>query len=195
MYSISFEDIDLAKRVARRMAQRWSLVELDDLTSELTVWLYENKDVVERYRKDEQGEGKLFVALRRFASKYCATEQATRQGAPLDFAAKYSIQSIERALKVLFDEYPTSFGSVVHPSTGHLLSDWNPEVETARAVLMDTRSAFERLIEQEQVLCIARFQFDMTYRELAEMDGSTPTGVRKKLRRVLRHMQQFMEGD
>ena len=195
MYRISMEDVDLAKRVARRVAQRWSLVELDDLTSELTVWLYENNEVVSRYRKEPEGEGKLFVALRRFATKYCAAEQATRQGAPLDYSAKYSIQGIERALKVLFDEFPTSFGSIVHPHTGHALEQWDPEIETARAVLMDTRAAFERLVDAEQVLVIARFQLDMTYRELAEMDGSTPTGVRKKLRRALRHMQQFMEGE
>lgn len=195
MYKITLEDVDLAKRVARRVASQWSLVELEDLTSELTVWLYENNEVVSRYRKEPEGEGKLFVALRRFATKYCAVEQATRQGAPLDFSAKYSIASIERALKVLFDEFPTSLGSVVHPQSGHALSQWDPEIETARAVLMDTRSAFERLIEVEQVLVIARFQLDMTYRELAEMDGSTPTGVRKKLRRALRRMQQFMEGE
>lgn len=191
---ITDNELSTARAVARKAASKWSLVEAEDLESALVLWLFENHKTVARYQADPDGPAKLLVALRRKATQLCAKEQAERSGTPLDFNAKYSIAQIERALTAMFN-MPSQSGMRVHPSTGQMLDINEPFVEDAKAMISDVRKAFQNLADEEQRLLMLKYKMNYTYRDIALVDGISPPGVRKRVRRFIRKMQTELNGD
>lgn len=188
MTEIVDHELTLARRLAFKTAQKWPAVEAEDLSSELTLWLFENRDAVARYRAEEGGEGKLYVALRRHASRYCAKEQAVRSGAPLDHDAEYTTVQIERAMPFVFEDIVQS--SVhVDPSTGASLgaSSYSGDYGVAMAVLLDLRGAYADMPPEVKLVLALRFRDGLTYDEIAELTGCTKrTAIRRVARAVLR---------
>ena len=191
---ITEAELSTARAVARRAASKWSLVEKEDLESSLVLWLFENIKTVERYQKDSEGPAKLLVALRRRANQLCVKDQAERSGTPLDFNAKYSTQQIERALIGMFN-MPSNSGARVHPSTGQLLDAHEPFVDDAKAMMIDVRSAFLKLEEDSQRLLMMKYQHTYTFRDIALVEGISAPGVRKRIRKLIRKMQQILNGE
>lgn len=192
---ITEAELKLARRVAKRVGSRWSAVELEDLESELIVWLFENEKIVDRYRGEDGGEGKLFVALRRRAVKLSAREQSVRSGLPLDAGSRYSIQQIERGLPFIFEETPQTV-LAENPVTGSVVGSASPESSTvALAILLDLRGAVEQLSEELREVVVLRFRDGMTYHDIAGLVGLTDNGARKRVRRALRSAQQFLDGE
>lgn len=189
--TITEAELTLAQRLAHRTAQKWTAVEAEDLASDLTLWLFENADAVARYRDEEGGEGKLYVALRRHASKYCAKEQAVRSGAPLDHDAEYTTAQIERALPFVFEDFVQS---TVHvdPSTGAPLtgSVYAGDYGVAMAVLMDLRGAYADMPHEVKLVLALRFRDGLTYNEIADLTGCTK---RTAIRRVARAVQRVRD--
>ena len=191
---ITEAELSTARAVARRAASKWSLVEKEDLESSLVLWLFENIKTVERYQKDSEGPAKLLVALRRRANQLCVKDQAERSGTPLDFNAKYSTQQIERALIGMFN-MPSNSGARVHPSTGQLLDAHEPFVDDAKAMMIDVRSAFLKLEDDSQRLLMMKYQHTYTFRDIALVEGISAPGVRKRIRKLIRKMQQILNGE
>ena len=191
---ITEAELSTARAVARRAASKWSLVEKEDLESSLVLWLFENIKTVERYQRDSEGPAKLLVALRRRANQLCVKDQAERSGTPLDFNAKYSTQQIERALIGMFN-MPSNSGARVHPSTGQLLDAHEPFVDDAKAMMIDVRSAFLKLEEDSQRLLMMKYQHTYTFRDIALVEGISAPGVRKRIRKLIRKMQQILNGE
>jgi len=183
-------ELTLARRLAFKTAQKWTAVEADDLASELTLWLFENADAVERYRAEEGGEGKLYVALRRHASRYCAREQAARTGAPLDHDAEYTTAQVERAMPFVFEDFVQS-SVVVDPNTGApLSSNYAGDYGVATAVLMDLRGAYADMPQEVKLVLALRFRDGLTYTEIADLTGCTK---RTAIRRVSRAVQRVRD--
>ena len=181
---ISDHELTLAKKVAYKTAQRWSMVDTEDLTSELTLWLFENEAQVERYRDDDSGDGKLFVALRRQASKYCARETRERTGQPLDYHAEYTLAQIERALPFVFEDLPTQ-SVAVDPYTGTPVGYVGDGM--AQAVMADIKGAYADLPKEVKLVLALRFRDGLNYNEIAEItDTSLPSAHRRVKRAVSR---------
>lgn len=187
-------ELTLARKIAFKIGSRWSAVEIDDLASELTLWLFENSAAVERYRDEPGGEGKLFVALRRKAAKYCAREQAIRSGAPLDAEARYTVTQIERGLPFVWEDAPQTVVAE-DPLNGRPLGEsYNASSSTnAVSVLLDFRLAFDALPDDLKTILTLRFRDGMTYREIGALTELTDNGARKRVRRGVRHMQQLLD--
>jgi|TARA_R110000782_G_scaffold63220_2_gene129698 DNA-directed RNA polymerase specialized sigma24 family protein len=191
---ITEAELSTAKAVARKAASKWSLVESDDLESSLVLWLFENKATVLRYQDDPDGPIKLLVALRRRANQLCVKDQAERSGTPLDFNARYSTSQIERSLIAMFN-MPSVSGARVHPSTGQPIDKFEPFVEDAKAMILDVRSAFIRLEDDSQRLLMMKYQHNYTFRDIALVEGISAPGVRKRIRKFIRLMQQTLNGE
>jgi DNA-directed RNA polymerase specialized sigma24 family protein len=191
---ISESELSTARAVARRAASKWSLVESEDLESSLVLWLFENTKTVQRYQEDPDGPVKLLVALRRRANQLCVKDQAERSGTPLDFNARYSTSQIEKSLVAMFN-MPSTSGSRVHPSTGQLLDPIEPFIEDAKAMVLDVRSAFIQLEDDSQRLLMMKYQHNYTFRDIALVEGISAPGVRKRIRKFIRRMQQTLNGE
>lgn len=185
---ISDHELTLAKKVAYKTAQRWNYIEGEDLASELTLWLFENSEQVGRYRSDEGGEGKLFVALRRQASKYCARETRERTGQPLDYHAEYSLDQVERALPYVFEDTPQSVVTV-DPHTGEPIGTSSNGL--AQAVMADIKGAFADLPKEVQLVLSLKFRDGLTYSEIASL---TDTSIASAQRRVKRAVVRMRDG-
>lgn len=191
--SIDEKELTLARRVARKIGSRWSAIEVDDLEQELTLWLFENMQTVKRYRTEDGGEGKLYVALRRKASRYCAREQVARTGAPLDWNATYTTAQVARALPFVFEETPQSVVTD-DPVTGRVLASSSPEdYGNALAVMTDMRTAFRNLPPEVQAVLELRYRDGLTYQQIGDMCQLSVNGARKRVRRAVSRMQDALD--
>lgn len=186
-------ETNLAKNLARRVAGKWSLVEMEDLESVLLLWLYENAQIVARYRNDPDGTLKLITALKRKAVQYCTSEQQERSGALLDSGSRYSLSQIERALTAMFAT--GSVGGVrVDPRTGQPVESWDPSLDDARTMVLDVKLAYLKLDAESQIPLVWKYEQECTYRDLALFLGMSAPGARKRLRKILREIQMMLDG-
>jgi DNA-directed RNA polymerase specialized sigma24 family protein len=186
------KEIDIASNIAKSASAKWSLVEYQDLAQTLILWLFEHRDAVVRYRTEQLGQAKLITALKRHATQYCVKEQLERSGIPLDSSYKYSMQQIERGLSAMFNFSPLGISITAHPSLEPNFV-FDPRIDDARAVILDCKSAFDELLNDEERVIIAhKYEKEYTYRDIGILERMSATGARKKIRRILRKIQVFL---
>lgn len=186
--SIHLEPSELrtAERVAQRVGGKWSAVEVDDLTSHLYLWLVQNNKNVERWRNEDQGEGKLYVALRREAAKYSAKEQAQRVGRPITNGNFYTPDMLARALPFMFEETPQTMVAE-NPVTG-VPATIPSEFGNAVAIFADIRGAFYGLNPDVRATLRLRFRDGLSFEEIGEIKGITKDGAKKQVDRGLQRL-------
>ncbi len=186
-------ETNIARNLARRLAGKWSLVDVEDLESVLLLWLYENSAIVAKYREQTDGTIKLVTALNRKAHSFCVAEQQERSGYVLDYNSRYSLTQIERSLVAMFNLTGSS-AIKVNPVTGEPVDAYDSSLDDARAAVLDVKLAFEKLDSESQMILIWKFEQEFTYRDLALLLGMSAPGARKKLRKVLRELQAILDG-
>lgn len=182
---INEKEITLAKKIAYKIGSKWSLVDVEDVAGELVLWLFENREHVTRYRVEEGGEGKLFIALRREASKYCAREQAARSGGELSISDRYTIAQIERAMPYVFEDILESL------SREHTTEN----TELAIAIALDLKGALMTMPPQIREVLTLRFRDGMSYDEIGQLTGLSDRGAKGRVDRALKRMLEALEGD
>lgn len=188
------DEVSLADRIAAGASKNWRTVELDDLKSHLRLWLFENVRYVEAYRQPEN-EGKLIVALKREANKFCASEQEARIGRRLREDNFYTVGRVARILPFLFDEWPQSV-AMENPATGQTYTRGNPEdYGNAVAILADVKGAFYGMSKPVQQLLIWRFRDGKTFDEIAEILNISQPGTKKRVDRALKLLVDALAGN
>ena len=186
--SINERELTLARKVAYRVASKWSMVDVEDLASELILWLFEHEETVERFRLEEFGEPKLFVALRRTASKYCVKEQESRTGSPLFDDDPYTVGQVERALPFIFEEIPQTvvhdFAVGLHPGSHGM----------ALAIITDLRGAFQDMPEQVRETLTLRFRDGLTFTDMGRLTGISGEAAKKRVTRGVRRLRDRLSG-
>lgn len=183
--SVEPEEIELARKIAGWTGHKWSLVEVEDLKSELTLWLFENEATLDRYREEEDGFIKLNSALRKYALKYCAKEQSARSGAPLDHDAQYSIAQIKRALPFVFESLNVETYAHEHPQSGEPIGVPVYGYGLASAVLLDMKISFDSMPKEVKEILTLQYRDGLSYREISELTGvSRRTAIRQGQRAV-----------
>ena len=183
-------EMEMARRIGRRVAAKWSAAEQDDVVSELYLWLVEHKDVVERYRDDPYGEQKLFVALRRRASKYAYREQLVRAGGKLaDDDSLYTIEQIERALPFIFEEIPQTV-AYENPDTG--ASNYQGSPNRALHIILDLQIAVADLPEPVRETIILRFRDGLTNKQIGDLTGVSQEAARKRVHSAVRRVKESL---
>lgn len=196
--TITDHEIALARRIARRSASKWSLVEYDDLASELVLWLFEHGDTVTRYREAE-AEGKLFVALRRQASKYCARVQAERSGGALATDSQWTTGQIQRALPFIFEDIPQSLVQTVayrgdNGEPFEVPLNYSGTHSEALALVTDLRAAFYEMPEEVKETITLHFRDGMSFAEMGRLTGLTREASRKRVQRAVTRLRAFLDG-
>ena len=192
---ITDSELATARRLAHRIASRWTAVSSEDLASELVLWLFENQAAVERWRSEDDGAAKLFVSLKRFAAKACVKEQETRNGAPLEADAAYTLDQLHRAMPYVFEATPQTVRAE-HPGTGLPLysSALSGEHSVALAVMTDVKGAFQDLPDDMKTVLILRYRDGMTYDEIGSLTDVSDRGAQRRVQRALKRMQERLGG-
>jgi DNA-directed RNA polymerase specialized sigma24 family protein len=192
MIEVNTHELEIADKVANRIGSRWSEVENEDLNSFLYLWLVEHNEAVKRWRDEPMGNGKLYVALRREAAKYCAAEQAARIGRPINAGNFYTSTLIANAMPYVFEETPQT-DTVVDPRTG--VSQKNGyEFDRAITIMADIRGAYYGLNKDIQQTLAYRFRDGLTYEEIGELRGLTKDGALKQVQRALERLSNALGG-
>lgn len=186
-------ELKVAERVALRVGSKWSAVETDDLTSHLYLWLVTNTRALERWRAEGEGEGKLYVALRREAAKYAAKEQAARVGRPIDAGNFYNVGLVGRALPFIFEESPQTVVAE-NPVTGQAFEPAG-DSGLALTILTDIRSAFYGLNREIRQVLEWRYRDGLTYEEIGELKSLTKQGAKKQVDRGVSRLVDALGGD
>lgn len=184
-------EIVLAKKVAATTARRWRHVDLEDVTSELVLWLFEHEEQVERYR-DEDAEGKLFVALRREAAKWCARETREATGQPLDYHSEYSFDQVRRALPYVFEDTPQTVVPV-HPETDMPLSSVDPGGD-GLAIMTDLKNAYRDQPAEVRMILAMRFRDGLTEAQIAVLLGASQPTVSRRIVRAVERVRATLCG-
>lgn len=180
MSNILPEEINLAKTVARMIGRKWKLVEIDDLEAHLFLWLVENERYLERWRETE-GDGQLFVSLRREAAKYCAKETKEKVHTDdLNNNNTYDISVVYKTLPYIF-EYDTIVNSV----------DKNSVVYET---ITDILNAYNDLKEHEKELISLKYEKGISHNELAMMYNIQTKTMEKRIERIVNKIHQKLTG-
>jgi len=187
------EELKLARDIARRIGSRWSQVEVEDVESTLTLWVFEHSKNVERWRSEERGWGKLFVALKREALKYCTRETAAKVGQPITRENFYNEAMLTRTLPFLFEAWPetTVRQNVV---TGKAIE--KPfEYNNALTIMADISGAFYGLSSDVREVLEWRFRDGLTFEEIASLKGVTKEGASKMVERCVKRLSDKLAGE
>ena len=187
---VTRDELDIANTIAFKIGSKWSLVDVEDLKSELVLWLFENNSHVARYRVEDGGKYKLIASLKRYAAKYCAKEYGERSGSGPELESKYSTYQVEQILFAMFQQ-PSDSGVLENPITGLPIGvvEVSPKLYD---LILDVKVVFEELDKESQSLLTMRYGYEFTYRHIASAKKMSPTGVRKKIRRIIRHVQSSL---
>lgn len=192
-FELQVNELKLARDTARRIGSRWSQIEIEDLESVLVLWLFEHDKNVTRWRTEERGWGKLFVALKREALKYCTRETAAKVGQPLTRENFYNEAMLTRALPFLFEEWPQT-AVRQNPHTGKPV-DKPFEFNNALTIMADISGAFYGLTNDEREILEWRFRDGLTLDEIASLKNVTKEGASKMIDRCVKHLSDKLAGE
>lgn len=190
---ITQHELKLAERVAQRIGSKWSLVEIDDLTGHLYLWLVQNTKSVERWRAEESGEGKLYVSLRREAAKYSAREQAARVGRPIQVGNFYTPDLLDRALPYIFEDIPQT--TVAENPVSGEPARVGTEFDDALTILADIKGHFYGLNRELKQVLEWRYRDGLTFEEIGELRGITKDGAKKQVERAVSRLADALAGE
>jgi DNA-directed RNA polymerase specialized sigma24 family protein len=186
-------ELKLAERVAQRIGSKWSAVEIDDLTSHLYLWLCTNEKALLRWRDEVDGEGKLYVSLRREAAKYSAKEQAARVGRPISAGNFYTADVLVRAMPFVFEETPQTT-VVENMHTGEAQYSGG-EHNLAVAIMADIRGAFHGLNREVKQVLEWRFRDGLTLEEIGELKSISKVAAGKQVDRAISRLVDALAGE
>tara|TARA_R110000868_G_scaffold273945_1_gene533203 strand:+ start:252 stop:818 length:567 start_codon:yes stop_codon:yes gene_type:complete len=183
--NLTLDEIRIIRSIARYFSSKWRLIELDDLTSELTLWAYSHYKIVDEWRSDPRGEGKLYVTLKREAAKHCARETQKKSIRPIDAENYYTIDQLTKILPYLWEIAPES------DSNARLPQDTN----LAITIMADVRGAFYSLNKEDQSLLEIRYRLELSQGEIGELLDLSDRGAEKRIQRALRRLHDNLGGD
>ena len=197
---ITDKELNIATIIARQTARKWRLTNFQDVQGELYKWLTikASKGVLERYRREEYGEQKLFIGLKRYATQYAIKETETITGQKLsaynDKGEQYSYTTthLSNALRFLWDyEHATTHNVKENPITGQTdgYQEANNPVED---IMVSLKIALQKLNYAEQILLEYRFREDKTYKQIGELLDIKEDAVRQRINRLITKIQRII---
>lgn len=163
------------QNVAKYFSNTWKNVDYDDILGELYLWLTDNYKYVERWR-EETGDGKLFVSLRRHAAKYCAKTAGEKYADPqLNNNLKYSIEQVEKTLPYILEE--NIYEQLI-----------NMEKQKLFDIIFDVHQAFHGMKNDDKRILALRYFYGKTSKEIGEMLNLKDNTVDKRVERALKKL-------
>ena len=175
-------ELELASTIAKSFASKWKLVDVNDLEGHLFLWLVEHEADLIRFR-DDGNDGRLYVSLRREASRYCVKE--TKQVANVDEMDNnnfYNIDMVYRALPFLF-EYDTVAAEMSNDVTG-----------LGHAIMTDINSVYHGLPSDVKQILSLRYRDGLTFQQISEAYDITLSAAEKRVERAVHRLYNALSG-
>jgi len=183
--NLTTDEFRIIRAIARYFSNRWKKIELDDLNSELMLWAYQHYKIIDEWRTDPKGEGKLYVTLKREAAKYCARETQKHSIRPIESDNYYTMNQLINIIPYLWEIIPES------DSHARLPQDTN----VAITLVTDVRSAFYSLSKEDRSLLEIRYRLELSQSEIGELLGLSDRGAEKRIKRALERLHDNLGGE
>lgn len=176
------EELNLASTVAKSFANKWKLVNVDDLEGHLFLWLVEHEVDLIRFRDDE-GDGRLYVSLRREASRFCTKEtRAVANVDDIDNNNFYNLDMIYRALPFLF-EYDINASEMSNEPTG-----------LGHTIMSDINSVYHGLSTDVKNVLALRYRDGLSFQQISEAYNTTVSAAEKRVERAVHKLYDSLSG-
>jgi RNA polymerase sigma factor (sigma-70 family) len=163
------------EKVAKFFGNTWKNVDYEDILGELYLWLTENYKYVERWR-EETGDGKLFVSLRRHAAKFCAKTAGEKYADPgLTNNLKYTFSQVENTLPHIFEE--NIYEQLMTMESQKLFD-----------IIFDVYQTFHGMKNDDKRILALRYHYGKTSKEIGEMLNLKDNTVDKRIERALKKL-------
>lgn len=176
------EEIQLADKVGKSIGSRWALIETEDVVSYLYLWLVENEKYLIRWREHE-GDGELYVSLRRAAAKYCneKNKEMFKDKNRVDYNF-YSLDKVYNILKSVFDINLTDY-------------EINNDTENmAYNIASDFLNVFNGRPEIEKEVLRLRYHKGYSFSDIADYYGISTDAAEKRVERAVHRLHNSLAG-
>lgn len=181
------------KQVAGNVARNFpSYVEADDITSDLWVWFLENEYSVAKMIRDnaESWGAMLYGTMVRVASTRAIQIEADTHGYSPEDLYYYTTPVVRELLKDAFDyENWQSFQSF---GDGQPKSKRQSATSDRVDMLIDVKSAVEKLSIDQQELIYWRFEHSLEYEHIAEALEISEEAARKRVERAVGAVRKIL---
>jgi DNA-directed RNA polymerase specialized sigma subunit len=173
----------LAKTIAYKMASKWKLMDRDELHARLNYWLVVKHNTVERYRTEEGGEGKLYVALNREAAKQCQHETELITGEPMHMKENQSYTY----------DYQTVYNALTHYWVWDSATLTNSDASNMiQDIMIDIQRAYNTLNAADQIILEYKFKEDKTYAEIGEILSISKQAARMRIVNLVERIKKII---
>ena len=190
------EEMKIAASVARRQANKWSGVDVEDLTSEMYLWLVTKYKTVERYRTEVAGHAKLWKALNREAVRYCMKEQAYKNGehklTQKTTHRTYTFNQVKNALDYVWEYKDIITSTPRQNPQSELLIEYSTPIDSVIDLMIELETAISELTEVEQLLIEYRFREGKNFIEIGNLLGISKDSARMKINRLINKIQKII---
>jgi len=178
-------ELELAKIIAYKMAGKWTLMDKEELHARLNYWLVMKYNTVVRYRSEEGGEGKLYVALNREAAKQSQHETEVITGEPMHMKEN-------QIVKYQYD-YKTIFNALFALWTwrGIVISNETAD-DKLQTIMFDIEQAYDELNSSDQILLEYKFKEEKTYLEIADILGISKQAARMRIVNIVERLKKII---
>lgn len=182
---------EVVLQVSSSVARLFPGQDRDDVAQETRLFFCTSPKVGTYLEAGEEGERMLRSSLRNHAMLVCRKERAAARGYEVDDEFSYSVAALRNLLPRVFhyeDWLPTVSGFTDMPRAQSKPAEGN----NLLAALVDVKSAFLRLSEDQRAVLLDSFYDGLSDNELALRDGIDPDSVRKRTHRALARMRDLL---
>lgn len=185
---------NMVAQVATELKRQYPMVDRDDISQELWVWLASNPEKIEEWGEGKQAERKVATSLRRAGRGYCIREKSALTGYELEDLYFYSTGQLRELLPVVMDRALWTDASP-GVDAGHITGGGDPAHGNTRlAMLCDVRSSLEAVSEADKELLFTIFGLQVPEEIHALECGVTEETLRKRVQRALQRLQRALGG-
>jgi DNA-directed RNA polymerase specialized sigma24 family protein len=176
---------------ARKLASHFKL-EMEDIHSEIWIWILKNEEKVRDLLEDDTGSSKLSFYMRTAGRRYCLTEKAHTCGYSVQDLYFYTRDQLKELLPSVFDEY-RGLATPLRSTAGRL----SPPPTTSggvAATLADIAQALNKIPERDYNTLVWRYKYDWTDEALGVELDCSPEAANKRVQRAVGRLQKELGG-
>ena len=166
-----------------------------DISQEMWMWIYGNKDTVASYLKMGSDGPKLIgFRLRSIGHRMAAKENAFLNGVDYEDTHVYTVPALRVLLSDVFDHEDWQSHQVSYDDMPKAKAQTNMTGDRI-AMLADVSAALPKLEEDHYNILVWVFKYHWTYEELgAYLDGISPDAARKRTERAIGRVRALLMG-
>jgi DNA-directed RNA polymerase specialized sigma24 family protein len=184
----------LIDNCSRSVGEGYQYLNNSDISQEMWMWVYGNRDSVEKYVKEgPEGVRLLGFRLRSIGHRWAAKELAAARGVEYEDVHVYTLGSIRLILADVFDYEDWQSHQVVYDDMPKVKAQTNMTGDRI-AMLSDVSRVLKYLQDDQYNAIIWIFKQNWTYEELATYLDISVHAARKRVDRAVGRIRTLLMG-